>query len=157
LLPNQCNIQELALRVILKLKFADVSVIDTYRVIGGIIHFFFNLAFPGYKWSISHPGLFYYSAKNRIHPLRRRLSEPGSLEEEKCLVSLTVFKPRTFQTVAWLLYTLSYTAFSRERLSKNTNSRRTCADLPTARHGCQTGYIKLFSVMRVTEFVFVFP
>jgi len=57
----------LAWRVILKLKFAAVNVIDTYRVIGGIIHSLFNLAFPGYEWSISRPGLFHSNAKNRIH------------------------------------------------------------------------------------------
>jgi hypothetical protein len=65
--PSQYNIQELAWRVTLKLKFSAIGVIDTYRVIGGIIHSFVNLAFPGYDWSGLRPGLFYSCARNRIH------------------------------------------------------------------------------------------
>jgi hypothetical protein len=63
---NQCDIQELARRVKLKLKFAALGVIYAYQVIGGIIHLFLNLAFPGYEWQISLSDLFYSWARNQI-------------------------------------------------------------------------------------------
>ena len=91
--PNHCNIQEFAWRVISNLKFAAVSVIDKYRVIGGIIHSFFNLAFPEYEWSISRSGLFYSSASNRIL-LRKRLSGPGNfLKREMSRVPANIRTP----------------------------------------------------------------
>jgi hypothetical protein len=91
--------------------------------------------------------------------LRRRLSGTGCFEEKKCLAALSIFKPQKVQPLAWILYTLSNTAifFFGEGLAKTTNSRRTCADLSSAHYGCQTRCIKLFSVMRATDVVFVFP
>ena len=93
------------------MKFAAVIIINDYRVIGGIIHSFLNLAFPGYERSISRPPVSFSPVQGTGYIWRMSLSGAGGFEKEKCLLSLPTFKTRTFQAVAWLLYALSYKAF----------------------------------------------
>ena len=138
------------------MKFAALGVMDVYKVTGGITHSFLNLAFPGYEWSISRPGLFYSWTRNRIY-LEEEIEWNWRFgRSEMSRVPAEIQTPNRPALSLVTIHTELYRSFFGEGLAKTTNSRRTCADLCRARYGCQTRCIKLFSVMRPTDVVFVF-
>ena len=122
--PYQCNIQELAGTEILKLTFSAVDVIDTYRVIGGIIHSFLNLAFLRYKWWILRPGLIDSYAKNRIYLEEEAEWHCMFWRREMSRVPTCIQTPNRRARILVTIHTELYRLYFREVLSKKTHSRR---------------------------------